>query len=129
MGFHKKSIWCSTSIQIKNIHIETENYQSDDLSSGIDQVLPTWQWINELLIGKHLNSGNKKARIILMARPETIAYYKIPNPYYHVSKINQFKFRMKILYLLMNNITSTLVPTEAIYWLKGMVVPNLTYSG
>ena len=42
--------------------------------------LPTWQWINELLIGNHLAS-----RIILLARPETIAFHKTPNPFYHVS--------------------------------------------
>jgi len=62
--------------------INIDHFQ-EDLGGYIDKVLPTWQWINELLIGSHLNSGAKKARIILMSRPETIAYYKTPNPYYH----------------------------------------------
>ena len=51
-----------------------ESFRDEDLS------LPTWQWINELLIGNHLAS-----RIILLARPETIAFHKTPNPFYHVS--------------------------------------------
>lgn len=52
--------------------IPSESFRDEDLS------LPTWQWINELLIGKHLAS-----RIILLARPETIAFHKTPNPFYH----------------------------------------------
>jgi len=52
--------------------IPSESFRDEDLS------LPTWQWINELLIGNHLAS-----RIILLARPETIAFHKTPNPFYH----------------------------------------------
>ena len=56
------------------LNLLTESFRDEDLS------LPTWQWINELLIGNHLAS-----RIILLARPETIAFHKTPNPFYHVS--------------------------------------------
>ena len=55
-------------------NLKKESFRDEDLS------LPTWQWINELLIGNHLAS-----RIILLARPETIAFHKTPNPFYHVS--------------------------------------------
>jgi len=44
-----------------------------------ETVLPTWQWINELLIGKQFNK-QKKTRAIVLARPETVAYYNVQNP-------------------------------------------------
>ena len=52
----------------------------DNLLNYVDRVLPTWQWINELLVGKHFGT---KTKIILLARPETIAFYKTPNPFHH----------------------------------------------
>ena len=52
----------------------------DNLLDNVDRVLPTWQWINELLVGKHFGT---KTKVILLARPETIAFYKTPNPFHH----------------------------------------------
>ena len=49
-----------------------------------ETVLPTWQWINELLIGKQFNK-QKKTRAIVLARPETVAYYNVQNPVVNVS--------------------------------------------
>jgi len=52
----------------------------ENLLDNVDRVLPTWQWVNELLVGKHFGT---KTKIILLARPETIAFYKTPNPFHH----------------------------------------------
>ena len=49
---------------------------TDNLLECVDQVLPTWQWINELLIGRRFGQQTK---IILLARPDIFS----PNPFYH----------------------------------------------
>lgn len=49
---------------------------SDNLLECVDRVLPTWQWINELLIGPHFG---RQTKIILLARPDIFS----SNPFYH----------------------------------------------
>jgi hypothetical protein len=56
-----------------------------------ETVLPTWQWINELLIGKQFNK-QKKTRAIVLARPETVAYYNVQNPVVNVSSQSFFNY-------------------------------------
>jgi len=78
IDFKIKMAWIWTTLKSDGSawreNLKKESFRDEDLS------LPTWQWINELLIGNHLAS-----RIILLARPETIAFHKTPNPFYHVS--------------------------------------------